>query len=408
MNTDRLVRPSDFPRDERFRDPRTTPFRDEQGIYHVFSYADVTRVLLNADRSFTQDITPLLPAQHHPRRDFMWFTEPFTIDGGQGRHDVLRGVVEPWFRTRAVRTMEPVVRGLTSELVDEILDQGTGEFNLASALAYRLAMRVICRLVGIELEREQWLHEKDQEYFHAANFSDTPRQWDLEAYYWSVVAKRLARPQDELLDVLIGAWKEGTVSDRELLGYMAGFVAAGNSTTGTTLVNGFSLLAEFGYLDHVRDHLDDAEAMRRSIEEILRFGSAFPVLPVLVIKDATFGDLTVPAGSPLRVWLAAANRDEAVNGGIEQASPSVFDPSRWPNRHLALGLGRHYCLGAELARLETRVALQEALRRLPGLRLDATKPFKRFAGIEDRVTEAHFRFDRAEARRRMHPGPTLE
>jgi cytochrome P450 len=96
----------------------------------------------------------------------------------------------------------------------------------------------------------------------------------------------------------------------------------------------------------------------------------------------------------LRAWLAAANRDEAVNGGADQAPPTVFDPLRWPNRHVTLGHGRHYCLGGELARVELRIVLDEALRRLPNLRLDEAKPFRRFAGIIDGVTDAHFRFDR--------------
>jgi cytochrome P450 len=297
--------------------------------------------------------------------------------------------------------MEPIIRTLAKELVTEIAERSTGEFNLASDLAYRLSMRVICRLVGIDLEREQWLREKEDEYLETASFSDSPRQWDLEAFYWSLVAKRLAHPRDELLDVLVRSWRDGTLTDRELLGFLSGFVTAGTDTTGTTIVNGFGLLAEFGLIGDVRDRLGDAEATRRTVEEILRFGTSFPALPVVVIKDAQFAGLTIPAGSVLRAWLAAANRDDAVNGGVDQSPPSVFDPARWPNRHLALGYGRHYCLGAELARLEVRIVLEEALPCFPNLRLDDAKPFTRRAGIIDAVTEAHCRFN-AEG-----PGPAI-
>jgi cytochrome P450 len=399
MSTARKVassstKPSDFPRDPRFLDPSTLPFRDEQGVCHVFSHADVMRVLLNAERQFSMDITRHLPTDHHMRRDFMWYTEPFQTDGTPGRHDVLRGVVEPWFRTQAVRTMEPVIRDLARELVDEIAASDSGAFDLATDLGYRLSLRVICRLVGIDREREDWLRQKEDEYVRAATFAESPRQWDLEAYYWSLVAKRLAHPQDELLDVLVRAWTGGVINDRELLGYLSGFVSAGTDTTGTTVVNGFGLLAEFGLLGYVRDRLDDREAMHRVVEEILRFGTAFPALPVVVLSEATFGPLTAPAGSMLRAWLAAANRDEAISGGASQPPPSTFDPTRWPNRHLTFGYGRHYCLGAELARIEVRIVLEEALRRWPGLAIDEAKPFGRFAGIIDGVTEAHFRFDR--------------
>lgn len=393
-----MTKPSDFPREQRFRDPLTPPFRDEGGAYHVFSYEDVMRVMMNPDAAFSRDPSDWLPpGPHHMALDFMWAVEPFTVTGEPGRHDALRGIVESWFRTRAVRSMEPLIRELAVELLEGIVAKGAGELDLPRELAYRLSIRVICSLCGIELDREHWLRAKLDEFHQATTYEDIPQQWDVEAYYWQLVAKRLVRPRDELLDVLVAAWKDERIGDRELLGYIAGFVAAGTDTTGTSLVNAFSLLAEFGLLEAVRDDLEDEQALRRVVEEILRFGTPFPVKPLFVLKDSTFGDLVVPAGSVLNVWFAAANRDEAVNGGVPQSDPDAFDRGRWPNRHVGLGHGKHYCLGAELARLETRILLQEGLRRLPGLRLDETKPFGRYAGIVDGVTEATFRFDQERA-----------
>jgi cytochrome P450 len=400
------ARPSDFPRDEKYRDPRTRPFRDEDGVYHVFSYADVMRVLMNRDRAFSRDPSPWLPpGPHHMALDFMWAVEPFTLAGEEGRHNALRRVVEPWFKTRAIRTMEPVIRELTRELIDEIVAIGTGELNLARTLAYPLSMRVICRLTGVELAREVWMREKLDEFAQSAGYAELPSQWDVQAYFWQMVAKRLAQPQEGLLDVLIAAWKGGEIDDAELLGYIYGFVTAGSDTTGTNIVNAFSLLAEFDFLDYVRGVLDDHEAMRRLLEEVLRFGTPFPTKPLFVIAEVQFGALTVPAGSILQIWFAAADRDEAVNGDVEQSPPDVFDPRRWPNRHLGLGFAKHFCLGADLARLETRILLEEALRRLPGLSMDAEKPFSRFAGIVDGVTEAYFQFDQAKAERIMAAEP---
>jgi cytochrome P450 len=399
-SVDLAPKPSDFPREEKFRDPSTAPFRDESGAYHVFSHRDVMRVLMNRDHAFSRDPSPWLPAgPHHMALDFMWAVEPFSLAGEEGRHDALRSVVEPWFRTRAIRTMEPVIRDLTTELLDEVVAAGTGELNLARELAYRLSMRVICRLTGIELERELWLREKLDEFSHAGSYEELPLQWDVQAYFWQMVAGRLAHPREELLDVLVAAWREGTIDDVELLGYIYGFVTAGTDTTGTNFANAFTLLAEFDQLDYARGVLDDGDAMRRLGEEILRFGTPFPTKPLYVVKDSAFDDLTVPAGSVLHVWFTAANRDEAVNGGVTQSSPAVFDPQRWPNRHVALGWAKHFCLGADLARLETRILLQEALRRLPGLAMDEERPFIRFAGVVDGVTEAYFRFDQEEAER---------
>jgi cytochrome P450 len=394
-------RPSDFPRSERFRDPRTPPFRDEQGVYHVFSYADVMRVLHNREWEFSRDHSWLPSDIHHMAFDFMWAVEPFTPEGEEGRHDPLRTVVEEWFRTSTVRTFETKIRELTAELLNNLVARGTGEFNLPGDLAYRLSMRVICWLTGIELGRERWLREKLDEFSQVDDYRVMPRQWDAEAYFWQMIAKRLAKPEEELLDVLIAAWKNETISDRELLGYLFGFVAAGTDTTGTSFVNAFALLSEFGLLDEARAMLDDQDAMRRLVEEVLRFATPFPKKPLQVVKDCSFGELDVPAGSGLYIWFAAANRDEAVNGGQEQSSPGVFDPRRWPNRHVALGWGKHICLGNQLARLEIRILLQEALRRLPGLHLDESRPFKRFAGVVDGVTEATFRFDQERAEQIM-------
>src|SRR5262249_8824026 len=199
------------------------------------------------------------PGPHHMALDFMWAVEPFTLAGDEGRHDSLRRVVEPWFKTRAVRDMEQVIRGLTVGLIDEIVAKQTGELNLARELAYRLSMRVICRLTGIELEREQWLREKLDEFSQATSYGDLPLQWDAQAYFWQMVAKRLARPRGELLDVLVEAWKDGAIDDVELLGYIYGFVAAGTDTTGTSFANTFALLAEFDLLDYASSVLDDDE-----------------------------------------------------------------------------------------------------------------------------------------------------
>jgi cytochrome P450 len=121
------VKPSDFPRDERFRDPTTPPFCDAEGNYHVFSYEDVMRALLNREEAFSRDPAPWLPpGVRHMGLDFMWVFEPFTIDGKEPRHDRLRSVVEPWFRTREVRKLDEFIRAMAA-------DSSTGSFATGTA-----------------------------------------------------------------------------------------------------------------------------------------------------------------------------------------------------------------------------------------------------------------------------------
>ena len=397
-----ILTPSDFPRDAKFHNAETPPFCDDEGYYHVFSYKDVTQVLLNGNEAFSRDPSPFVqnPGPLHMALNFMWTVEPFTLDGETDRHDVLRKTVEPWFRNRAVTTMAPIIKTITVDTINEVVAKRTGEVDIGTELSTRLSLRVICALTGIELEREDWMREKIDE-FTLAPYTDLPPQLDVQLYFWQLVARRLAHPKDELLDVIVNSWKERSITDDELLGYIFGFIAAGTDTTGASLANALTYLDEFDFLDYTLAVLDDDEAMRNLVEEVLRFGTPFPMKPLYVRKDSQFGNLHVPAGSVLTIWFAAANRDVEVNGGREQSDPNAFDPTRWPNRHLALGWGRHHCLGAELARLETKNLLTEALRRLPGLKMDPSRPFVRLPGIVDRVTEAHFTFDQIEAERIM-------
>jgi cytochrome P450 family 142 subfamily A polypeptide 1 len=184
-------------------------------------------------------------------------------------------------------------------------------------------------------------------------------------------------------------------------------MAGGTDTTGASVVNTFTLLAEFDLLGYARGVLDDKEAMTNLVEEILRFGTPFTNKPLYVLKDSQFGDMRVPKGSVVTIWFSSANRDEAVNGGVEQSDPFLFDPHRSPNKHIAFGWAKHYCLGKDLARLEMSIMLQEALRRLPGLAMDDSKPFKRSAGIVDGVSEAYFTFDQEGAERIRDASPEV-
>lgn len=392
------ARPSDFVRDPKFHSAETPPFRDESGCYHFFSYSHVMEVLANRDQALSR--RPPWLVGGHMTYGFMWTFEPFSVNGEEVRHDILRKTVEPWFRLRSVKTMTPVVKQITIDLINEVVSRGTGRVNAATDLSSRLSMRVICALTGIDVDQEGWMRERLNE-FTSASYADLPPQFDLQAYFWKLVAKRLLRPGDELLDVIVTAWRQGEITDEELIGFIFGFIAAGTDTTGASLANALSYLAEFDYLDYTRRVLNDDEAVKTIVEEIIRFGTPFPQETQHVLKDTHVGGVAIPAGSMVTIWFAAANRDEAVNGGEAQSDPNVFDPARSPNRHLGFGWGVHHCLGANLARLETATLLREALTRLPGLQMDPSMPFVRKPGIVDMVTDAHFTYDQDEAEKIM-------
>lgn len=398
------MKPSDFPRDLRFRTPG--PVFVEDGVVHLRRYRDVERVLLDGDcEEFNQDASCWSRGERlNLAMHFFWLTARRRADGSPGRHDALRTIVEPYFRPRAVENLAPMVRAHALDLIRRIVAKGTGEFDMARELAYLLALRTIMSMIGLPLEREDWVRERVEPIGQLSNFHEAGLEApDVEGFLWDLIRSRRAHPGDRLVDVLIASWEQGALSDLELLGYIWGLAVGGYHDPGTNLANSFCLLDEFGLLDEARAHLDDELWLRRAGEEILRMGTPFPSGYRTAVADVTLDcGFTIPAGSPVRLWFSAANRDEAVNGGNPKASsPEVFDVTRRPNRHLTFGKGVYRCVGAELARLEARVALQTVLAALPGVHMAQDRPFARRAGIDDGVIQATFRFDQSTAEKQL-------
>lgn len=386
------MKPSDFPRDQVFLTPGPALLAD--GVAHLRSYRDARRAMLDrTDSEFTQDASFWAPQGERIHLDwyFMWATGVRRADGSAGRHAALRGLAEPWFRSRAVRTMAPQIQQITDELICEIRAGGS-RFDLATGFANRLSIRTICVLLGFPLDREVWLGQQLDEYIQRDDVAKIHREPEVvEEYLWQVVDDRAAEKRDEFLDVLIAGWRGGQLSDLELLGYLWGTVSAGANTAGTGVVNAVALLDEFGYLEQGERLLSDPVWIERAVEETLRFATVFPAGPLLSVADVVTDDgVEIPAMTQVRLWYSAANRDAAVNGRAAGPDPNEFVPTRWPNRHVAFGAGSHHCLGAELTRLTITTALRTLISRLPNLRADGE--FVRYAGIVDGVSSAPFRW----------------
>jgi cytochrome P450 len=393
------ARPSDFLAGSAFLDPTRPIQRDgTTGQYHVFSFHDVRTVLENKNCAFTRDPAIFGPRPEgddmHPAGRFMWAFEPFGLHGEKGRHDVLRALVEAHFRKQRIQNLESMIRKNAQHLRSEIVRKGTGKFNLAHEYAYPLATSVISQIVGFPQERAAWVRKKLNEFSEAESFQAVPRQWDLEAYVWKIISKRQLAPQNELLDALIGSWAAKNITDEELVGYVVGFLIAGSDTTGAGITNVIALLGEAGHLDSMRAQADGPEALGRAVKEANRFMPAFPTKPLFAQTDTEINGVSVSRFSVVNLWLAAANRDPATAIGVQHATDlNTFDPTRPPTSNLTFGHGIHYCLGAPLAELEMRIALEEILK-LPGLALDAHEPFVRVPrSMTSLVLQAPFVFD---------------
>ncbi|HEY7621921.1 MAG TPA: cytochrome P450 [Solirubrobacteraceae bacterium] len=365
-----------------FWNPETAPFYDGQRhTWHVFAYSDVKRVISDTETFSRKYGDP----DTHPTFAVMWSAD-------DPRHRELRSIVADPFRQTVLGGLEPLVRRIVDDLVDEVLAQGTGAFEAVAAIGRPLPLRVICHIMGVDLTDDgvfvQWLDEAASR----ATLDADPDQPAMVDYFMSLLAERRGCPQSGLVDTLLAEQAGGytvedePLRDRDLVAYLFGLTAAGADTTATTLVNTLLFLSAYDLIDEVRA---DRSLVKSAIEESMRWYPAFPATMVTAKADVDLGSMRVPAGSLVTAWLTAANRDPR-----RFSAPDSFDATRRPNRHLSFGHGAYHCLGAPLARLELRIALEAILDRLPGLRWERDKPFSRTPGIVHRVDEAHFRFER--------------
>lgn len=272
-------------------------------------------------------------------------------------HTRLRRLVSSAFTPRRTESWRPRVQWIADSLVDGFQARGSAE--LIGEYAYPLAITVICELLGLPLE--------DRDYF---------RQWTSNAvspgpedvppardYLGEVVAARRRVPGDDLISVLIAAAEEEKLSETELLSMVFLLLLAGHEGTVGLIGNAIvSLLDNPEQLALLRRR---PELLDSAVDELLRYDGPMELAAWrFATEPVTFGGTDIPAGAPVVISLAGAHRDPA-----RFTEPDRLSITRTDNPHLAFGHGAHYCLGAQLARLEGAIALATLFRRLPDLRL---------------------------------------
>jgi len=281
---------------------------------------------------------------------------------------VLRSVVVDAFEPRAIRDLEPRIRTLTNELLDEALADADGRLDVVDALAYPLPVIVIADLLGIpRADRDQFKRWSDT-IVRGADSSVDPETFvqeqrqagqEMAMYFLQQLDERRQNPQDDLLTTIATAeGSGGQLSQREALGMCMLLLIAGNITT-THLITNAIRCFDAHEADLFATLGGDEQALTTAIEEVLRHRAPVQAMTRVPTEDVELGGETLAAGDGVVVWLGAANRDERQFPDAE-----TFSPDRSPNQHLGFGHGRHYCLGAPLARLEARVALDELTNRL--------------------------------------------
>jgi len=286
-------------------------------------------------------------------------------------HTRMRALVSKGFTPRRVREL----RGGISALAGEYLrDAAAGEpFDFVADFAGRLPMDVISDLIGVpRADRDELRGLADDVLHRDEGVLDVPQAGvaaalTMAGYYADLVRERRARPRADLTSALLHAEADGDrLTDDEVIGFLFLMVVAGNETTTKLLANA----AYWGWRHpaELAKPLGDPGLVSRWVQETLRYDASTQVIARTVAVDFAAHGQTVPAGARLLLLIGSANRDPAVF-----ADPDRYDLDRDTSALISFGAGRHYCLGANLARLEAQIALGEFVRRVAGYEIDESR-----------------------------------
>lgn len=284
-------------------------------------------------------------------------------------HTRMRSLVSKGFTPRRVRAMEGEILRLTRHHLVPALAKG--EFEAIGEFAGKLPMDVVSDLMGVpEADRDEVRRLADLVVHREEGLDDVPpagmeAALTLAGYYQDLVAERRRGPGDDLTSALLAAEDDGDrLSDREVVAFLFLMVVAGNETTTKLIAN--ALYWGWRNPAQVARPLADPAWVDAWVEETLRYDTSSQVIVRTVAKDTELHGRTVPAGERLLLLIGSANRDHRAF-----TDPDVYDLERDTSSLISFGGGRHFCLGANLARLEARLALTEFARRVRTYDIDA-------------------------------------
>ncbi len=271
------------------------------------------------------------------------------------RHGQLRSLVSQAFNPRTIAVLAPRITQIVQTHLDAVAS--AGRMDIMRDLANPLPIIVIAELLGIpSSDQAQFKHWSDL-------IVGTARQEKKQAviamntYFLTIVARRRDQPQDDLISALLPAQIEGRqLTDAEILSFCRLLLVAGHETS-TNLI-GSALLTLDEYPDAMAELRSDSSLIPAAVEAVLRYRTPIQRLRRIATSDTVLAGCTIKAGEIVSPILGSANRDEA-----HFKQPELFSILRIPERHLGFGHGIHFCLGAALARLETKLALEALLAR---------------------------------------------
>ncbi|MBW2314818.1 MAG: cytochrome P450 [Deltaproteobacteria bacterium] len=355
----------------------------EEDFWCITKYADLKSISKDPGRFSSEEKGTLIrdpePGTIEQLRMIMLNMDP-------PRHRNFRNLVNKAFTPRMVRSLEARVDRMVDDIIDSVIERGECEF--VADLAAPLPMQVICEMMGVAEEDRKAVYNlgnamvgfddpefdetrgtKAGESFHKKEPGNNEEMIKASAemfgYAEKLKAEARANPSDNLASALLAAEIDGEkLSDIEFNSFFLILAIAGNETTRTVTTHGmYQLMAHPGERQRV---LDDPTLLRSMIEEILRYDPAVHCFRRTAMADLELRGKEISRGDKMILWYPSVNRDEDVFDEADR-----FDVGRHPNDHLAFGIGEHFCLGANLARMELNKIFAALLERLPDLELAA-------------------------------------
>ena len=355
-----------YPVWKRLREERPLYYNERYDFYALSRFEDVERALVDwrTYSSAKGTVLELIKSGMEIPRGSIIFEDP-------PDHDLYRGLLSRVFTPRKMGAIEPKVREFCARCLDPLV--GTGGFDFIRDLGAQMPMRTIGMLLGIPEQDQEALRDRIDEGLRLEEGTmpemNLDRGQDQSEAFAEYIDWRAEHPSDDLMTELLQAEFEDAEGTRrrltrdELLGYVNLLAAAGNETTTRLIGWTGKVLAE--HPDQRRELVEDRSLVPNAIEELLRFEPPSPVQARYVTEDVEHHGHAVAQGSAMLLLNASGNRDER-----KFPDGDRFDIHRRIDHHLAFGYGTHFCLGAALARLEGRVALDEVLTRFPTWEVD--------------------------------------
>ncbi|GAC1395175.1 MAG: cytochrome P450 [Mycobacterium sp.] len=353
---------------QRLRDEAPVYYNEQYDFYALSRFDDVLEASLDTETFSSEHGVTLDGITDQP-----WASPKAMIMMDPPDHTAMRKMVNRTFFRSTVAELEDRVRALSRDYLDSYV--GAGGFDYVRDFSMKLPVMVISSLLGFPEEDHDNLREWSDAQIHREEGS--PELGDvgkaandkLIGYYYEQVHKRRAGRTDDIVsnlmdsDLVQSGRETRRLDDGEVLMFIALINVAGNETVARLL--GWAALTLARFPEERAKLAADPSLIGNAVEELLRFEAPSPVQGRFTLRDSTYHDTVIPAGSKVALLTGSAGRDER-----QYPNADVFDVHRSGIRHVSFGHGSHFCLGAALARLEARVALEETLARFPTWNVD--------------------------------------